>query len=160
MTTEKVSNTNLYTRWEAMKTRCYYKKHNRYPHYGGRGIAVCDEWRESFEKFASWAVANGFRKDLTLERIDNDGNYEPNNCKWIPRHEQVWNTGVSSYYLINGKTMALPVIARMACIRVDALRKRLKTYGIALRAEVPQFLLQQRLPNAKRAAIKAAGREI
>jgi hypothetical protein len=84
--------TRIVVIWESMKARCYYPKQKAFPRYGGRGITVCEEWREDFHAFRAWAIANGFRKDLTLDRIDNGGNYEPANCRWIPAGEQQWNT--------------------------------------------------------------------
>lgn len=85
--THGMSRTRLYTTWRNMRVRCYDPKDKRYPLYGGRGIVVCDEWRSSFIAFHDWAMANGYREDLTIDRIDTDGNYEPNNCRFITRAE-------------------------------------------------------------------------
>ena len=73
-----------------MKTRCYNSRCKAFANYGGRGIKVCEDWF-SFETFWNWALANGYRDDLSIERKDNDGNYEPGNCEWIPIGEQ-WRT--------------------------------------------------------------------
>lgn len=64
-----------------MKTRCYNKSSNKYHAYGARGIKVCDEWKNSFKKFKEWALSNGYGDNLTIDRINNDGNYEPSNCR-------------------------------------------------------------------------------
>lgn len=85
------SRTRLYVSWTAMKQRCFNSRHPNYRLYGGRGITVCAEWTE-FEPFRDWALAHGYRDDLTIERVDNDGNYEPGNCAWIPQSQQSSNT--------------------------------------------------------------------
>jgi hypothetical protein len=105
--------TRIVVIWESMKARCYYPKQKAFPRYGGRGITVCEEWREDFHAFRAWAIANGFRKDLTLDRIDNGGNYEPANCRWIPAGEQQWNTRRVIQLTHNGVTRPLPQWAAM-----------------------------------------------
>lgn len=73
----------VYSTWVAMKARCHNPKHDSFPNYGGRGITVCDEWRESFEAFASWAKRNGYHADLQIDRISNDKGYSPDNCRFV-----------------------------------------------------------------------------
>lgn len=81
------SRTRLSRIWRGMLNRCRNPKAVRFKDYGGRGIVVCNEWL-SFVSFRDWALANGYRDDLSIERMDNDGNYEPTNCTWIPLSEQ------------------------------------------------------------------------
>ncbi len=75
--------TLLYQVWCGMKQRCVYENHKNFSNYGGRGIRACSEWMKSFEAFRDWALQHGYRKGLILDRKDNDGNYEPENCRWV-----------------------------------------------------------------------------
>ena len=83
--------TKLYKTWCNMKNRCNNVNNQDYHSYGGRGIFVCDEWRNDFKSFYDWAMSNGYQDDLTIDRIDVNGNYEPNNCRWISNKAQSRN---------------------------------------------------------------------
>lgn len=90
----KIQNRRLYQIWRGMKRRCFDIKDKRYNRYGGRGITICNEWL-NYDTFAEWALSNGYSSDLTIDRINNDGNYEPNNCKWSTAKEQALNRSTS-----------------------------------------------------------------
>lgn len=118
-------NTSLYRVWCSMKHRCLNKNDQSYHNYGGRGINVCDEWL-NYEAFRDWAIANGYKKGLTLERINNDGNYEPSNCKWIPKAKQSNNTRRCIRLTYNGKTMNIKDWANTMGLPYNLLQKRIK----------------------------------
>lgn len=91
-----MTNSRLYNVWQGMKQRCYYPKHDHYKDYGGRGIIICDKWKNDFRAFYSWAMKNGYDEgadinQCTIDRINVNGNYEPSNCRWVPQSVQVAN---------------------------------------------------------------------
>lgn len=108
--TEKVKHgkrgTRIYSIWRNMKDRCFNKNEKAYPRYGGRGITVCEEWKE-FLQFYDWSMSHGYADDLTLDRINNDGNYEPENCRWATMKEQANNRRNNSCLTYNGETKTL-----------------------------------------------------
>ena len=103
----KMSGTRLYNIWSGLKGRCNNPNDPRYDRYGGRGISVCDEWNTSFQSFYDWAISNGYSEELTIDRIDNDGNYEPSNCRWSTNKEQCNNRATNINIKIGNATKTL-----------------------------------------------------
>lgn len=99
---------SIHNVWMSMIGRCKNTGASVYKDYGGRGIKVCDEWSSSFENFYEWAIANGYKKGLTIDRIDNNGSYDPDNCRWITQREQCWNRRNTTYIMYKGITKPLP----------------------------------------------------
>lgn len=115
----------LFNTWCDMKNRCYYKKHNRYKHYGEKGIIVCDEWH-TFINFYNWAIENNWQKNLSIDRIDNFKNYEPNNCRFATIKEQNRNRTTSIKITYDGKTMSIVEWSEYLNIPYESLRKKIK----------------------------------
>jgi len=114
----------IYKAWASMLQRCENPNDKRYKDYGGRGITVCDEWHDPVV-FIDWALANGWEEGLTLDRIDNNGNYEPGNCRWATRKEQAQNKRNNRFITFNGKTQCLADWSRETGITRDALWQRI-----------------------------------
>lgn len=119
------SNTRLYSIWCGMKSRCADKT---LKDYGGKGISVCNEWAESFEDFHKWAMDNGYREDLTIDRIDSDINYEPSNCRWADNKQQSINRTSTIFYEYKGKRLSIVEWAELYDIPYRLLHQRLRTY--------------------------------
>lgn len=124
--THKQSKTRLYHTWQGIKKRCYNKNDASYPDYGGRGITMYDKWLKDFSCFAEWANSNGYTDELTIERIDVNGNYEPNNCKWITKSEQNANTRKTAYITYQGVTKPLRVFCKEYNIKRDSIYSRMR----------------------------------
>lgn len=103
--------TRLYSIWKDMRRRCNNENRKQYCDYGGRGITVCEEWND-FEAFRNWALRNGYTDQLTIDRKDNDGNYEPSNCRWVTPSVQNLNTRQNANVEIDGVTKTVTEWAR------------------------------------------------
>lgn len=117
--------TKLYECWHHMKERCYLKNFHGYFNYGGRGITMCDEWKNDFITFRDWAISNGYKDGLTIERIDVNGNYCPENCRWITMKEQQRNKRNTFYVTYKGVTKPLVEWSEVLNISYYTLRERL-----------------------------------
>lgn len=87
----RLSGTRIYKIWKGIKTRCYNQNHHTYAYYGARGIRMCDEWYNDFMSFYTWSMENGYNDSLSIDRINPNGHYEPNNCRWVTQKEQQYN---------------------------------------------------------------------
>lgn len=119
----------IYRIYKGMKERCNKSYSYNYKHYGARGIKVCDEWMNDFINFYNWSMENGYTEDLTLDRIDVDGNYEPNNCRWITNVEQQNNRRNNIKVLFDGRQVPLLEVAEELNMSFPALKARICRYG-------------------------------
>lgn len=117
--------TRLFSIWINIRTRCNNPNSNRYGRYGGRGIKVCEEWNTDFLTFRDWALSNGYRDDLTIDRIDNDGNYCPENCRWVTLKEQARNTKRNVTVELSGEEKTLIEWCELYGINYKTVRDRL-----------------------------------
>lgn len=130
----KETDHRLYGVWCAMKSRCTNPNVPTYHRYGGRGISVCEEWKNSYEAFRNWAYGNGYvpnrpRGEYTLDRIDNDGNYEPDNCRWVSQSDQMSNVSYNHVVEYEGRTWTIAELARRFDIPYERLYQRIHVYN-------------------------------
>lgn len=123
-TTHNQSNTRLYKIYMGMKKRCYNKKCEAYSYYGGKGIKICDEW-SSYETFMQWALSNGYSDDLSIDRIDSNGDYEPNNCRWVSIKEQANNKSNNTVLEFNGRQMTIAQWSEVTGIEKTVISRRI-----------------------------------
>lgn len=117
----------LYTIWKGMRERCNTPTCSIYHNYGGRGIKICDEWND-FSVFKKWALENGYNDNLTIDRIDVNGNYEPTNCKWSTPKEQANNRRSSHYLTIDGITHTISEWSEISGIKASTIQARINVY--------------------------------
>lgn len=146
-----VSHDRLYHVWNSMKARCYYENSESYRNYGGRGISICDEWLKNYQSFKDWAYENGYdenapRGECTIDRIDVNGNYEPNNCRWITNLEQqknkrpssqwekrnIKNKKRTSFILFDGNSISKYELCKKHGISIETFNYRVKTKGMSV----------------------------
>lgn len=123
-TTHNQRYTRLYAIWKAMKQRCLNPNSKSYSNYGKRGIKICEEWLNNYQSFYTWSINNGYKEDLTIDRINNDGNYEPSNCRWVDRLTQCNNTRQNKLYEINGVNKTIHQWALEYNVPVQRVRQR------------------------------------
>lgn len=127
-TTHGETKTRLYKTWDIMRQRCFNPNDHAYRHYGARGISICEEWND-FLVFKQWALENGYRDDLTIDRIDVYGNYEPSNCRWADLNTQANNKTTSHYLEYNGKKQTIAQWAKEMNIPIGTLHKRITKFN-------------------------------
>lgn len=131
-----MSSSKEYSAWQAMIDRCNRKGNEYYHKYGGRGIEVCEEWINDFSTFLN-DMGKAPTKEHSIERIDNDGNYEPYNCKWATKQEQSQNRSNTVWIEYNGETKCLSEWARIVGVSNQTFRHRVMKFGIELAMTMP-----------------------
>jgi hypothetical protein len=126
MKTHGESKTRLYYVWLSMRNRCYRQGVKGYENYGGRGIEVCEEWRQSYEAFRDWSLSHGYKQGLQIDRINNDSNYSPQNCRWVTHYKNMQNTRINKKVYFQGKWQTRSEIADTYHISKLLLRNRLE----------------------------------
>jgi hypothetical protein len=121
-------NTQLYTVWRGMKNRCYGEKYKEKKYYQDKGISVCDEWKDSFLSFREWALNNGYKEGLTIDRKESNKDYTPDNCRWVTPYDNMINSGASSKVVYHGKEIYLADLWKGDYNRTHmaAIRSRIK----------------------------------
>lgn len=117
-----ITRNSWYAIFLGMKRRCYNLTDKKYKDYGGRGISICEEWLSDPWTFGKWAESNGYKKGLQIDRIDNDGNYEPSNCRWVTNSVNVNNRRNTIFVTILGETLPLEVMCRKLGINCHTVR--------------------------------------
>lgn len=130
--------TRLYKIWTGIKTRCTNKNEISYKRYGARNIKICAEWKDNFSSFYEWAINNGYADNLTIERINVNGNYEPHNCTWIPSEQQAQNRTTSKLINIDNTTHCLKEWARIYNIKYTCVTERIRRgWGVEKALKTP-----------------------
>ena len=122
------SKTRLYRIWSGIISRCGNPNDTGYEHYGGRGICICPEWRQDYLAFERWAIASGYGDHLSIDRIDVDGNYEPNNCRWATEKEQGNNKTTNRFLEFDGCRKTVTQWAETTGIPRGVLEQRINRY--------------------------------
>lgn len=126
------SKTSLYNIYYAMVNRCHKENSTVYNSYGARGIKVCDEWLNDFESFYNWSYANGYKQGLSIDRINNNGNYEPNNCRWVDMSVQSTNKRNTIYLTYNNKTQSMKQWANELGLNYGNFKYRIRDKNMSI----------------------------
>lgn len=140
--------TRLYRIWQAMKNRCYNKNAPDYQKwYGGRGIKMCDEWKNNFLSFYEWSINNGYSDELSIDRINYNGDYEPSNCRWATTKEQANNTKGCRNIEYNGETHTMMEWSEILGINYWVINTRLNTYKWSVERAFTQPVKRRTKPS-------------
>ena len=138
---------NLYSVWCGMKHRCYCKTCKAYKYYGDRGILVCDEWKNSYLNFRNWAIKNGYKENLTIDRINVNGNYEPSNCRWVSDKVQSRNKRSNVILTFNGISHCIVEWSEILNIPASTLNARLNKLNWSVEKTLTEPLHSNKLKN-------------
>ena len=129
----------LYNRFTNIVSRCESPTNPEYKNYGGRGISICDEWRNDFKAFYNWSMQNGYKKELSIDRIDVNGDYEPNNCRWVDNIVQANNTRSNHFIEYNGERKTIAEWGRKLGISYSGLWRKLKAHKWSMEDVIKDF---------------------
>lgn len=166
------SHTKLFDIWRNIKRRCYRENHKSYPQYGGRGIKVCDEWKNDFAAFQKWAFDNGYDENAefmkcTIDRIDVDGDYKPDNCRWVDMKVQCNNRTNNRKLTYNNETHTISEWSEITHIPFDVIHSRIdkwhwtvekalttsnSRFERSLHKKVLDYLMENKTVNSKKAS--------
>ncbi len=125
-TTHNKTGTRLYRIWRGIKVRCYDAHHKDFRDYGAKGVTICDEWRDDFQAFYDWAMANGYEENLSIDRIDNSKGYSPDNCRWADNIQQANNKTTNYYVVYKNERLTLSELARKYHLNYTVLGKAIR----------------------------------
>ena len=149
-TTHGETKTRLYKIWDGMRQRCKNPNDAAFRHYGARGISICKEW-DNYLKFKEWALSHGYCEDLSIDRVDVNGNYEPSNCRWANAYEQSNNKTTSHYLEFDGKKQTIAQWAKELNMPMETLYRRITKYHWniedALTKPIRNYNLKRRYNN-------------
>lgn len=146
-----LSHSRIYRIFNHIKQRCLNPNDSKYKDYGGRGIKICKEWEDNFINFYNWSIANGYEENLSIDRIDNNGNYEPKNCRWVTNIEQQNNKRNNHIITYNNKEYTISNFCKKFNLNERLVRQRINVYGY----EEPEKLLKKDLRGMKKRIYKA-----
>jgi hypothetical protein len=148
-TAHGMSSTKLHRVLRSIRMRCLNPNDRGYKHYGGRGISICDEWKNESASFFAWAHANGYREGLTIDRIDNDGDYSPENCRFVDRFVQMNNRRDNRRHTYKGISYTLAQLGRLSGLCAETVGNRIDVQGMSVEQAVETPKLHNARPRTR-----------